>query len=233
MWTSRWSERRRDVRVDEQGLWLDGALAWKRSTIRHARVEREWLHGRGRLRVASIALGDDMTAALVAMRLDPERSVARFTMLTGSRVRSLVDAAIGVGGYFVAAALFLRGLGLEAAVVFLAALTYATVTGIRSYTRVEVGHRTGRRRVRSARGARSAGPRPAARPRRRVRSPEAPRRARGHRRRVHRCAGGLRVACRGGARGRGARAQVPGLNEAHSSFKRRVRTSQKRRANAR
>jgi hypothetical protein len=99
-WNRWWLERRGVVRADESGLWLDRQLVVARRNVRHGHV----VHREGNayvrlgrmLRLVEVAVSDadDGEALLVAMRLDPSRSVGVYPMTHGSYWSSWLKAGL-------------------------------------------------------------------------------------------------------------------------------------------
>ena len=91
--------RRVDVRADAAGLHLDGRLALARKAIRTAHV-----HTRGATRVRLVRSArpvdifvdneQEGAALIAALRLDPSRSVVRYTMTDGTLRRMLLRTGV-------------------------------------------------------------------------------------------------------------------------------------------
>jgi hypothetical protein len=101
---NRWREEVRGcVRADSTGLRIDDRVVVKRETIPNGYVlerDGQWIVRLGRrFRPVDIDVRDaaEGEALLAAMRLDPNHSVARFTMFHGTFRGSLVRMAVGIG----------------------------------------------------------------------------------------------------------------------------------------
>ena len=139
-WSWRWKRQERLVRADERGLWIDDRLAWKRSAIRRARIDEEGrLQIDGRIHSATVDAAGDGAAWLAAMRLEPERSVARFILQHGTYRGALVATLVPLLAFAGAVGLLAVGAQLAGALVILATMIATVVLAVRTTAGVEVG----------------------------------------------------------------------------------------------
>lgn len=139
-WSWRWKSVERRVRADERGLWIDDRLAWKRRAIRRARIDDEGrLQIDGLFRATKIDVAEDGAAWLAAMRLDPERSVARFFLNHGTYRAAILTSFVPLVVF--AGAVWMLAVGAHAAgaLVLFVTLIAAVVWAIRTTAGIEVG----------------------------------------------------------------------------------------------
>lgn len=139
-WTWRWKSQERLVRADGRGLWIDDRLAWKRSAIRRARCDEQGrLQVDGRIHATTVDVGDDGAAWIAAMRLDPERSVARFVLQHGTYRGALLAAMVPLLAFVGSVGLVTAGAQLAGMLVIFATMITTVVWAVRTTAGVEVG----------------------------------------------------------------------------------------------
>jgi len=150
LWNRWWLARRGQLRADERGLSLDDTLIVARDSIRHGHLLRQsgaiYVRLGRAMRLVDVEVADDAEgeALLIAMRLDPARSVGQYPMNHGTYrsawIRAGVFAVFSVGSLALMVPFAVRGHSI-AALVLLFAVWGAGILAwaVNNFVRVAVG----------------------------------------------------------------------------------------------